>query len=855
MKHLTTLILILFSLQIYSQSHKIKEYLQHQMSLNNEELIPIVVKLKNQIDVRQLKTDLIKQGLSFDERRVKLLKTIYENNHYKSDVEELIDLLLSQDQTCVSQTHRFWLVNIITCQANINVINQIATLESVESIQYDIPTYQDRVNEITNKTASAVGAAENGLVAIHAREMWAMGYTGRNRIAMNIDTGVNSEHECIGSRFLGHYLPVSQCWLGFEHPYPFDIDVSHFHGTHTMGTMIGLDTATADTIGLAYNAFWIASDPVVTNEEDIRPMSDYYIAFEWAANPDGNLETSNDIPDVINNSWGVLYSMWPDCDPVEYDFIEALEAADCSVIFSAGNEGPNASTVGMPAAIMHDTLNIFSVGALDGNDDSYPIASFSSRGPSLCDASNPLAIKPEVSAPGVDVRSCAATGEFKILSGTSMAGPHVAGAVLLLREAFPQITSTQLKNALYQTAFDLGDPGEDNVYGKGIIDVYAAFQFLSDSFAPVPPVSCEYDLAIDSIIGFNPVACSDDINYSISIKNTGTNSINNFNFKLIINNDTVLSNNLNVTILPNDTYYLPVNFILSDTINEIIAVAGTSESEYNIYNNYKNFSVKRLFPVSVPFSDDFELGDAFLSGLNYAIYNPDYMNTWQIDSTEGLTNNYRSLKMPFAYYSPRNAQLDILMFGGIEIPATGNTYLYFKHAYTQYLSSRKDSLFILTDNACLFTSGETLWSNGGSSMKTRASNLIGPFIPSVQDEWADNEINLTPFAGQTIFLKFIAKNDQGNNLYIDSLRIENGIDLHSNNNYATQSQDDFYPNPTNGLIYFSNKLYGEQIDIYSVDGKKVATYQIDKDAISIDQLPSGVYFIRYKDQHQTIILE
>jgi len=67
-----------------------------------------------------------------------------------------------------------------------------------------------------------------------------------------------------------------------------------------------------------------------------------------------------------------------------------------------------------------------------------------------------------------------------------MASPHVAGAIALLKQAFPDLTGTQLKYALYNTAVDLGDPGEDNTYGKGLIDVYAAFLYLANRDS-VPP--------------------------------------------------------------------------------------------------------------------------------------------------------------------------------------------------------------------------------------------------------------------------------------------------------------------------------------------------------------------------------
>jgi hypothetical protein len=56
-----------------------------------------------------------------------------------------------------------------------------------------------------------------------------------------------------------------------------------------------------------------------------------------------------------------------------------------------------------------------------------------------------------------------------------MACPHIVGAIALLKEALPQFTGHELKLALYNTAVDLGTAGEENTYGTGIIDVYAAY--------------------------------------------------------------------------------------------------------------------------------------------------------------------------------------------------------------------------------------------------------------------------------------------------------------------------------------------------------------------------------------------
>src|SRR5690606_17277289 len=122
------------------------------------------------------------------------------------------------------------------------------------------------------------------------------------------------------------------------------------------------------------------------------------------------------IPDVINNSWGrdntVVNQDWSPCSEVVIPVISAVQAAGIANVFSAGNEGPGVSTLGVPHNINTGLVNSFTVGAVNGNEPTGLIASFSSRGPSLCGGEGSILIKPEVSAPGVNVRSAIQNGGY-----------------------------------------------------------------------------------------------------------------------------------------------------------------------------------------------------------------------------------------------------------------------------------------------------------------------------------------------------------------------------------------------------------------------------------------------------------
>ncbi|MCP4568436.1 MAG: S8 family serine peptidase, partial [FCB group bacterium] len=277
--------------------------------------------------------------------------------------------------------------------------------------------------------------------------------------------------------------------------------LSAFHGSHTMGIMVGHDDATGDTVGVAPGADWIAAVAI-----DV-PGSSIFQAFQWAADPDGNPNTVTDLPDVINHSWGLPQI---ECFDIFWDVIDNTEALGIVNIFSAGNNGPSSSTILSPASRAEDSLTNFAVGNYNQDDD--VIVSSSARGPSPCDS---YSIKPNVVAPGWYIRSTSYNSNYKNANGTSMAAPHVAGAVAILRQKNPEATVDEIKTALLNSAQDRGTFGKDNNFGWGLLDIVEALKQIDLLTRP--------SLQIEEL-AYSEIQPGDFLQLELVLKNSGAST-------------------------------------------------------------------------------------------------------------------------------------------------------------------------------------------------------------------------------------------------------------------------------------------------------------------------------------------
>ena len=377
----------------------------------------------------------------------------------------------------------YWIIPAFSATVPVNKIRELEQFEAVKLIVEDVALAFEEPVEIA-PAPSLSTAVSTHLQMLNVPQLWSRGLTGRGRLVCSFDTGVDVGHPALAAKWRGHTSALSSSWFSMVEPDSLPND-NVGHGTHTMGVMVGSEGA--DTIGVAFDAQWISAGVIDQGRPLNSTISDILAAFQWVLNPDGNFNTTDDVPDVILNSWGVPKGLFAPCDATFWAVIDNVEAAGIVTVFAAGNEGPAAKTMRSPADRASTPTNSFAVGAIDNNK---VVCSFSGRGPSSCDTSQH---KPEVVAPGVMIRSSVKNGAYGYMTGTSMAAPFIAGLVALIRQFNPDATVTQIKNAILLSCEDLGPFGDDDAYGHGLPDASKVLDFIP------PPANASFSVSQEDI--------------------------------------------------------------------------------------------------------------------------------------------------------------------------------------------------------------------------------------------------------------------------------------------------------------------------------------------------------------------
>jgi subtilisin family serine protease len=579
-------LLLAISVVLPAQAGRIDEDFQGILdNTPDDQVVSALVYLGEQVDTESLVAQLNAERADRGTRNKVVVEVLYDlAQRTQGDlVEHLAGLV---ENARIVQFEPMYIANLIRVDAVPAEIIALADRDDVGTIFYNyfielIAPVEGP--DIQPNADPQMVAPEIGVRAVRAPEVWNMGYTGQGIVVATLDTGVDGTHPALASRWRGLDSRYSgnPGWAWFD-PVTNTTFPRSFgsHGTHTMGTVCG--GLPGDEVGVAPGAQWIHA-AVIDRVSIPRTVSDAILSFQWMMNPDGDTNTSWDVPSVCSNSWGVTTGHgYPPCNQTFWVHLDNSEAAGTTQLFSAGNEGSNG--LRRPADRATNEYDSCAVAAVDARNSSWPIAGFSSRGPTFCTPDGSRATKPDIAAPGVSVRS-SVPGGYSNFSGTSMASPHINGVVALMLSANPDLGTDEVKEIFYATAFDLGPAGEDDAYGWGMIDAFLAVEeALARAGTPIDPSSVVVTAGNLISGGLNQILSSDDqyMNVearrpselaapSVQIEITGTSPVDDPAFLNIVTESHATASQVHLII---DAY----DYVSSSWVRVADQSGGTSDS-------------------------------------------------------------------------------------------------------------------------------------------------------------------------------------------------------------------------------------------------------------------------------------
>ncbi len=415
-------------------------------AMEEQKMIEVIVHMKNQPDLTRCPATFSKND-----------KINYLKEFVRLDQKSLIDYLADFAEQ-IAELRSYWIFNGLYLKTTKDVINKIVTRKDIAYITFD---HKIKLDQVGFSKFNPLRTYGYNIHIIKADSCWQEGYDGYGIIIGNIDSGVDTTHPALRGKWLpgGWYDAVN------GHPGPYD---DHGHGTFTMGIICGGDGngSFIDDIGVAPGVKFIVAKAF--DSLGTAPYSAIHSCLQWFATQSAR---------VINNPYNegetTSLEFWNDC--------LNLRNLGIFLVFKGGaiSTGEMRTPGNFPTVI--------GIGATDSLDD---ITWYSGHGPAPNQNpwNDPLywyrpdwnLLKPDIVAPGQNIRSSWPGGGYEFSNGTSWAAAHVTGACAILFQKDSTLTPSDLYNTLLDNADTptQGGPYPNNNYGWGRLNIYSALHSL-----------------------------------------------------------------------------------------------------------------------------------------------------------------------------------------------------------------------------------------------------------------------------------------------------------------------------------------------------------------------------------------
>lgn len=723
-----------------------KEKISDRLLTNfkDAEKVTFLVKFKEKADPQEVaeqarKTAEAKNLSAQNTKLVQRSAVVSELKATSLDSQSSVIKFLEQEQKNgnVEEFDSYYVVNGMAVTATKEIAEKIAGFSEVEKIlPNETRQMVTTVTEDAKAPASEVANVEWNVSRVNAPQAWELGVDGSGTVVAVIDTGVDWDHPALKEKYRGYNEATGEVDHDFNwfdatagQADPYDDDG---HGTHVTGTIVGSEPNGSNQVGVAPGAEYIS---VKAFTPEGGTDADLLEAAEWILAPtdsEGNIRVDL-APDVVNNSWGG----GPGLDEWYRDVVISWRAAEIFPEFSAGNTtltnpgGPG--SVAAPANYPES----FATGATDINNK---VGSFSLRGPSPYDE-----IKPDISAPGVNIRSSVPGGGYEGgWNGTSMAGPAVAGVAALLRQVDSTITVDEMEDILLNTATPLTD-GEyttspNHGYGYGLVDAYSAVSSITSGLGTIEgQVTKQGDDTVAPTFEHEaPVETYEGMDLALSISTSDNISISTVNLNYVDENSevkTIEAGHTSGNYQSGEfTVVIPGSLITGSEFTYFWTINDFGNNEVTT----DEYTVQVKPGISTGYVEDFEGQPIGWNSFGEA-------NSWEWGVPTSGPGNAASGEKVYAtnldgtYDSNMNATL---IMPPVDLPEAGS-YLQFKHWHNFEKSS----------------SGRA-WDYGHVVISTDLENWTQLLqVSGVSSGWLSTEIDLSDYAGQRVYIGFNTYSD------------------------------------------------------------------------------------------------